>query len=134
MSTIKAGSRVGFHYTLKVEGHLVDSSDAGDPFYYVQGSDGIVTGLETQMTGLKVGDKRDIVVQPEEGYGIQDPDAIHKVPRDAFGDADKALQPIFELANRLDDDPETQSLLRTIAQDERSTLEWFGEACQLLNG
>lgn len=51
-----------------------------------------------------------------------------------FPDVDKALAPIHEMADKLDHDPETQSLLRTIAQDERSTLEWFGEACQLLNG
>jgi len=51
-----------------------------------------------------------------------------------FGDCDKALQPIFDLADRLDHDPETQSLLRTIAQDERSTIEFFNDACALLNG
>ena len=50
-----------------------------------------------------------------------------------FPDCDAALKPIFDLADRLDDDPETQSLLRTIAQDERSTLEFLSEACQLLN-
>ena len=31
-------------------------------------------------------------------------------------------------------DEETQALLRTIAQDERSTLEFLAEACQQLNG
>lgn len=51
-----------------------------------------------------------------------------------FGDAEKALRPIFQLADRLDGDPETQSLLRTIAQDERSTIEFFNDACALLNG
>ena len=51
-----------------------------------------------------------------------------------FPDVDAALKPIYDMADRLDSDPETQSLLRTIAQDERSTLVWFGEACQLLNG
>ena len=51
-----------------------------------------------------------------------------------FGDADKALKPIYDMVDALDDDPETQSLLRTIAQDERSTLEFFNEACALLNG
>ncbi len=50
-----------------------------------------------------------------------------------FGDVDKALQPIFDLADRLADDPETQSLLRTIAQDERSTLQFFNETCAQLN-
>ena len=50
-----------------------------------------------------------------------------------FPDIDKALAPIHELADRLDDDQETQSLLRTIAQDERSTLEFLSEACAQLN-
>ncbi len=52
----------------------------------------------------------------------------------SVGDADKALAPIYEIACRLDHDPETQSLLRTIAQDERSTIEFMNEACKLLNG
>ncbi len=51
-----------------------------------------------------------------------------------FPDIDKALQPIHSLADRLDGDPETQSLLRTIAQDERSTLECLHETCRQLNG
>ena len=50
-----------------------------------------------------------------------------------FSDIDAALKPIHDLADRLDEDPETQSLLRTIAQDERSTLEFLSEACQQLN-
>lgn len=50
-----------------------------------------------------------------------------------FPDCDAALAPIHDLADRLDHDQETQTLLRTIAQDERSTLEWFTEACALLD-
>lgn len=50
-----------------------------------------------------------------------------------FGDTEKALEPIYRMAARLDGDPETQALLRTIAQDERSTLEFFQQACKLLN-
>ena len=49
------------------------------------------------------------------------------------GDAEKALEPIYKMADRLDGDPETQALLRTIAQDERSTIEFFQQACKLLN-
>ena len=50
-----------------------------------------------------------------------------------FPDIDVALKPIHDLADRLDHDPETQSLLRTIVQDERSTLEFLNEACQQLS-
>jgi hypothetical protein len=50
-----------------------------------------------------------------------------------FPDVDAAVRPIHEFADRLDADPETQSLLRTIAQDERATLEFLHDACRLLN-
>lgn len=50
-----------------------------------------------------------------------------------FPDADQLLQPIFDMADRLDDDQETQWLLRSIAQDERSTVELVHEACAMLN-
>jgi glutamine synthetase len=49
------------------------------------------------------------------------------------GETEKELEPIYQMADRLDGDPETQALLRTIAQDERSTLEFFQQACKLLN-
>ena len=51
-----------------------------------------------------------------------------------FPDPEAALKPIHDLADRLDADPETQTLLRTIAQDECSTLTWFQETCAQLNG
>jgi hypothetical protein len=48
-------------------------------------------------------------------------------------DPDAAVKPILDFAARLDADPETQSLLRAIAQDERATLELLREACAALN-
>ena len=50
-----------------------------------------------------------------------------------FPDVDAAIQPILLMADRLEHDPETQSMLRTIAQDERSTLEFLSEICQRLH-
>ncbi len=51
-----------------------------------------------------------------------------------FGDVDRALAPLIEFTNRLDGDPETQFLMRTILQDERSSVAFLKDACQLLNG
>ena len=50
-----------------------------------------------------------------------------------YPDADVLLRPICDVADRLDHDPETQWLLRSIVQDERSTLALVHEACALLN-
>ena len=51
-----------------------------------------------------------------------------------FPDIDAALEPIHDVIAQLDHDQETQFLLKTIVQDERSTLEFLQEACELLNG
>ena len=50
-----------------------------------------------------------------------------------FRDPDEAIRGILEFADRLDEDPETQFLLRTIAQDERATVAFFLETDALLN-
>jgi len=50
-----------------------------------------------------------------------------------FPDADVLLKPICDVADRLDHDQETQWLLRSIVQDERSTLALVHEACAMLN-
>jgi hypothetical protein len=50
-----------------------------------------------------------------------------------FGDADTLLKPISDMIDRLDHDQETQWLLRSILQDEQSTLALVHEACALLN-
>ena len=50
-----------------------------------------------------------------------------------FPDPEAAIQPILDFADRLDGDQETQFLLRTIAQDELSTLKFLQDACALLS-
>jgi FKBP-type peptidyl-prolyl cis-trans isomerase SlyD len=82
---IEDGQVVSIHYTLTLDnGEVVDSSDGGDPLEYLHGASNIVPGLERQLAGLKVGDHLQAVVQPDEGYGDRDEDAIQRVPRNAF--------------------------------------------------
>lgn len=50
-----------------------------------------------------------------------------------FGDIDAVLKPLFDFSNRLEGDPETQYLLRTILQDERSSVQFLKDACELLS-
>ncbi len=50
-----------------------------------------------------------------------------------FADADTVLKELTDLSARLTNDLETQSLLQTIEQDERSTLAWLKGACEQLN-
>jgi FKBP-type peptidyl-prolyl cis-trans isomerase SlyD len=85
---IETGSTVRIHYTLTVDGREIDTSRGGEPLTYVHGRGQMISGLERQLEGLGPGDRKTAVVEPEAGYGQPTPDAIHKVPRDAFGNAD----------------------------------------------
>lgn len=81
---IKEGSKVSLHYTLTVNGVELESSQGKTPLTYVHGDGIIIPGLEEALDGMDTGDKKDIKVTPEKGYGKRDPDALQKVPKSAF--------------------------------------------------
>lgn len=76
---------VAIHYTLTDEdGQQLDSSAGGDPLSYLHGHNGIIPGLENELTGKAEGDSLKVVVQPADGYGDFNPDLLQQVPRGAF--------------------------------------------------
>ena len=79
---IENGKRVKIHYTLKVDGEVVESSAGREPFEYVHGKDAIIPGLQRGLEGLNAGDHSEITVGPDDGYGPVDPEALVQVPRD----------------------------------------------------
>ena len=76
---------VSIDYTLKnAAGEVVDSSNGAEPLSYIHGAQQIVPGLERELTGLAVGEKKEVVVHPQDGYGSVDPEGVFSVPRAAF--------------------------------------------------
>jgi FKBP-type peptidyl-prolyl cis-trans isomerase SlyD len=77
---------VSIHYTLKdKEGNVIDTSSGSEPLNYLHGNGNLIPGMEEGLEGKDVGDKLDLVISPEKGYGIRNDDLIQKVPRSAFG-------------------------------------------------
>ncbi|MBE9474256.1 MAG: peptidylprolyl isomerase [Chloroflexi bacterium] len=62
----------------------IDRSDKNEPMEYLHGFDNIIPGLEEELNGMTVGDEKEVVVQPELGYGERDPDGMTEFPRDTF--------------------------------------------------
>jgi FKBP-type peptidyl-prolyl cis-trans isomerase SlyD len=80
---------VSIHYTLRDDqGAVLDSSDGKDPLLYIQGIGNLIPGMEEGLEGKQKGDKLEIKVSPEKGYGERNDTLIQKVPRSAFGDQD----------------------------------------------
>ncbi len=82
---IEKGSVVEIDYTLHLgDGELVDASEPDEPLTYLHGEGQIVPGLESALEGLGIGDKKQVVVAPAEGYGEHDPRGVQEVPKQAF--------------------------------------------------
>src|SRR3990172_3558611 len=78
---VKNGSTVTMDYKVFVDEELVDETPPGHPITYVQGSGQIIPGLEKALEGLSAGDKKEVVVPPEEAYGEYNEQAIMHVPK-----------------------------------------------------
>ena len=82
--TVQDGQVVSMEYTLKVDGEVLDTSEGVGPLQFLAGYDNIVPGLEREMIGMKIGESKDVVVTPEDGYGEFDDEAFMDVPRSEF--------------------------------------------------
>ena len=85
---IEQGSKVKFDYTLTVDGKVADTSAGRGPLEYTHGAGQIIAGLEKELLGMNVGDKKSVEVSPEEGYGKVLEEAIRRVPKQAIGGAE----------------------------------------------
>ncbi len=75
---------VSLEYTLTVDGEVVDSSEGHGPIEYIQGQGHIIPGLEKEVYGMAVGESKEVVVSPAEGYGEENPEAFVEVPKSEF--------------------------------------------------
>jgi FKBP-type peptidyl-prolyl cis-trans isomerase SlyD len=77
----------GIHYTLTDNsGTVLDSSQGREPLVYIQGIGNLIPGMEEGLEGKAVGDKFQLTISPEKGYGVKDDNLKQRVPRSAFGD------------------------------------------------
>src|SRR5258707_12981277 len=76
---------VKIDYTLTdPKGMVIDSSKGHEPLAYLHGSHGIIPGLEAALEGKEAGDAIQVLVQPEQAYGLRDANLIQEVPRMRF--------------------------------------------------
>lgn len=61
---------VSFHFKVIENGELLESSGDGDPMLYMHGHNGLITGLESELAGKKIGDNFSVMLEPKDAYGI----------------------------------------------------------------
>jgi len=119
---IADGTEVSLEYTLTLEDKTVMESNVGrEPMTYQQGAHEIVPGLETALEGLAKGEKKRVVVKPDDGYGAVDPKALQEVKKSMIPEQARKVGAQLEAKG-----PDGQSMFPvvTAVNDETVTLDF----------
>lgn len=72
---------VSFHYQMSdVDGTLLETSYEADPTLYLHGHRNLLPALESALEGKAVGEKTEVTLTPEEGYGLRKEGAVQRIP------------------------------------------------------
>jgi FKBP-type peptidyl-prolyl cis-trans isomerase SlyD len=87
--TIDNKTVVSVNYRLMVssegsEMELVEETSAERPFVFLFGVGNLLEEFEGHLRGLKSGDSFDFTISPENGYGLNTPENVVRIPMAAF--------------------------------------------------
>lgn len=86
--TVQKDKVVAFDYKLTLDsGEIADTSEGREPLKFLVGSGQIIPGLENEMMGMAVGDKKVVKVKPEDAYGVRNDAMIQSVPIEHIPDS-----------------------------------------------
>jgi FKBP-type peptidyl-prolyl cis-trans isomerase SlyD len=87
--TISENKVVSLTYELRTDDEngqptLVEKVDQDNPMVFIYGVGGLLERFEDQIKGLSIGDPFEFSIDPEEGYGEFDEEAVVSLPKDVF--------------------------------------------------
>ncbi len=86
-STIKKGDTISVDYTGKLQsGKVFDSSEGKVPLKFTVGSGMLIKGFDKAVIGMKTGERKTVVIEPEEGYGLRNEKMFVDIPKAQFPD------------------------------------------------
>jgi FKBP-type peptidyl-prolyl cis-trans isomerase SlyD len=104
-------------YTVTDEdGEVLDAAGADDPLAYLHGSGSIVPGLEAALDGKSEGDAIHVTLEPDDAYGMHDPDLVAVASRAQF-DEPEALEVGMQFEAEGDDGPEVVTVVSIEGDD-----------------
>lgn len=81
----KNGDIVKVHYNGRLtDGTPFDSSQGREPLQFEVGSGMVISGFDSGVTGMTVGQKKTITIPADEAYGPKDPQKIIDFPKGEF--------------------------------------------------
>jgi peptidylprolyl isomerase len=78
---VKKGDVIRVHYTGTLnDGSQFDSSVGRSPLEFTVGAGQMIAGFDAGVLGMSIGEKKTIQIDPDNGYGQKDPNAIIEFP------------------------------------------------------
>lgn len=78
---VKKGDVIRVHYTgTLTDGSQFDSSVGRSPLEFTVGAGQMIGGFDAGVVGMSIGEKKTIQIDPDNGYGQKDPNAIIEFP------------------------------------------------------
>jgi len=119
MTQAKTGDTVRFHFTgTLADGSTFASSAGQDPLTTTLGEGGVLSDIETALSGMAAGDNATVDITAEKGYGPHQPELIYEVEKDKFP-PEIELKPGLALEAT---QPDGQPLMITIVELSETTV------------
>ena len=97
---VKVGDVVRVHYTGRLlDGTTFDSSEGRDPLEFTVGAGQMISGFDSGVQGMNVGDKKTIQIAPDDAYGQRDEEAVIEFPKENVP-AELQVEPGMQLTLR----------------------------------
>ena len=79
----KQGDTVKVHYTGRLDdGTVFDTSEGNDPLSFIVGEGEVIPGFEQAVLGMRVGESKDVVLEPDLAYGERNEGLAQTIERD----------------------------------------------------
>ncbi len=89
---VEVGDQIRVNYVGRFEnGSIFDSSKGHEPLEFTVGAEEVIPGFDRAVIGMKPGDSCNVVVSPEDGYGLHIPEMVAEVERQQIPDHEKLV-------------------------------------------
>ena len=78
---VENSKMVSVHYTLTVDGAIADQSREGQPLQFICGAGMLLPKFEGAIMGKEPGEKVSFTLEPKDGYGEINPEAVVDLPK-----------------------------------------------------
>ena len=118
MKTVKKGDVVKVEYVGTLEdGTVFDSSDRHEaPLEFNVGAGQLIKGFEDAVIGRKVGEEKEIKLEPKDAYGEHNPELVREMPKDCFPE-DQEIQPGMLFMMSLPDGRQVPVRISEVSED-----------------